>query len=170
MTNPSRWQSGFRPVRGRKYTGKYSKNLMANGLIRSWQLKLFKFDQSESAANMEVEGESDEFNESGDSVILWIGIYRSVSRMNLTACTEEELKKFKEFINYAIDMALPIVIDRDRVAKEAADAGQDIFERRHRQPPRLSYLKGAEPKHTESVPNRHSNVLSGDADPGTGSS
>lgn len=53
----------------------------------------------------------------------------------LTSFTEEELDSFEEFMELAIKIARPIVLARDRLAKEALEIGDDSFNRSYRQPP-----------------------------------
>jgi hypothetical protein len=56
-------------------------------------------------------------------------------RYNFTALTFEELKMTREFFNLLFDLAEPVVRERDRMAQDAFDAGDDSFARIYRQVP-----------------------------------
>lgn len=55
----------------------------------------------------------------------------------ITSCTAAELAHYKEFINMAIEMAEPIVAERDKIAAEAMEEGDDSYGRVYRQPSRI---------------------------------
>lgn len=55
----------------------------------------------------------------------------------ITSMTAEELAHYKEFINLAIEMAEPVVAERDRIAAEAMAEGDDSYGRVYRQPSRI---------------------------------
>src|SRR5690606_6161238 len=59
------------------------------------------------------------------------------SYYTLTALTHEEFVLFKEIVTMALDMAEPIILERDRKAQHAFDNGDDSFARVYRQVPRL---------------------------------
>lgn len=56
---------------------------------------------------------------------------------SITSMTAAELAHYKEFINMAIEMAEPIVEERDRIAAEAMGEGDDSYGRVYRQPSRI---------------------------------
>lgn len=60
---------------------------------------------------------------------------RTGTRFSLTTLTEEELDAFGDFIQRSIEIARPIVQNRDRIAKEAMENGDDTFIRVYRAVP-----------------------------------
>lgn len=62
---------------------------------------------------------------------------RAPLRFNLTAMTEAELKVLQKFWNMAFEMALPACRERDRIAQEAWDEGDDSHIRMYRDDPVL---------------------------------
>jgi len=75
--------------------------------------------------------------EPGDTIRLVMIKAGRPAYYTLTAMTHEELKLFREIVTMALDMAEPIVIERDRKAQDAFDQGDDSFARIYRQVPRL---------------------------------
>lgn len=56
---------------------------------------------------------------------------------SITSMTSAELAHYKEFINLAIEIAEPIVEERDKIAAEAMTEGDDSYGRVYRQPSRI---------------------------------
>jgi hypothetical protein len=90
---------------------------------------------------MEYLPEEDE-QEYGPTVLLYLPLpgRRSLS-YNLTALTTEELDKLEELFNLLITEARPIVAERDRIAHEALESGDDSHVRIYRAVPRLFIRK-----------------------------
>lgn len=88
--------------------------------------------------------------------------------LTLTRMTEDELMKFKDFMDLAFMAAAPIVRRRDQVAQEAADEGDDSYTRVYRQAPVMVVRKGTSGQHFESVSQRP--FILPDVDGGSGSS
>lgn len=78
---------------------------------------------------------------------------RAVS-LNLTALTSAEIVLMREFYNLLFDLAEPIVRERDKVAQNAYENGDDSFARIYRQVPQLVVRSGAIGPDYESVRNR----------------
>jgi hypothetical protein len=55
--------------------------------------------------------------------------------INITSYTLEELEMTRRFFNELFDLAEPIVRHRDKVAQDAADAGDDSYTRYYREVP-----------------------------------
>lgn len=55
----------------------------------------------------------------------------------LSTMTTPELHLYSELINLAIEMARPVVAERDRIAAEANEEGDDSYSRIYRQKPQL---------------------------------
>lgn len=55
----------------------------------------------------------------------------------ITSCTAAELAHYKEFINLAIELAEPVVAERDRIATESLAEGDDSYGRVYRQLSRI---------------------------------
>jgi hypothetical protein len=101
-------------------------------------------------------------NEDGDEIILSFDNGHKKYGLNLSGYTEEELLLFKQILEIALKTAMPIVRDRDRVAREAAENGNDIFYRRHRGTPNLSIIPRKVRQYAEGVPDGPQDVLGGD--------
>jgi hypothetical protein len=76
---------------------------------------------------------------------------RKPLNLNLTALTEAELLAVKEFFDLAFSLALPVVRDRDRIAKEAWDAGDDSYPRVYRALPEFVVRGGKDGQHSSSL-------------------
>jgi hypothetical protein len=97
------------------------------------------------------EGEVDEL---GPNVILFIP--RPNTRdlaLHLTALTESELDATEEFFKLLFDLARPTVQERDRVAKDALEKGDDSFTRVYRADPQFIVRKGQESADDQGVLN-----------------
>jgi hypothetical protein len=100
--------------------------------------------------------------EPGDNIVIAFDSGYKKFAVNLSAMTTEELLMWQQAIGIAIEWAAPIVQERDRVAREAADNGNDIFYRRHRAAPKLSVFQRQSRPHAEGVPDGPKDVLAGD--------
>lgn len=82
-----------------------------------------------------------EISETGDDIILWIPSYhgsnRSFKGMFITDLREDELINLRKIFNLAIDAAMPIVKERDRIAEEAYENGETYYVRCYRPKSRL---------------------------------
>jgi hypothetical protein len=63
-------------------------------------------------------------------------------QLHLTSLTRIELEELKKFLNLAIDLAMPVVIERDRVARDAQEAGDDSYGRIYRALPTVVVRSG----------------------------
>lgn len=88
----------------------------------------------------------------------------------LTSLTSEELALFRELMNLALDLAEPIVEQRDKAAQDAYENGDDSFVRIYRQVPRLVVRDGALRANSGSLRKRSEDSPegpgAGDAGPG----
>lgn len=110
----------------------------------------------------ETEEEQEELKkikvETGPTVRLIIN--RSNARpvqMNLTSLTADELNMTREFYNLLFDLAEPIVQERDRVAQDAYDNGDDGFARIYREVPQVVVRTGTIGPDYQSIRNRLEN-------------
>jgi len=75
-------------------------------------------------------------NEYGPTVRLLLPrMFGAPIKYNITALTLDELQKLREFFNLLFDLAEPVVRERDRIANEALEAGDDSFARSYREVP-----------------------------------
>jgi hypothetical protein len=86
--------------------------------------------------------------------------------LDLTALTHEEFLAFKKFWTWLMDEVEPVVIERDRVAHNAYEAGDDSFSRIYRQAPQLVFREGAIRSDAESVRVRPEDLPAGDVPEG----
>lgn len=63
--------------------------------------------------------------------------------LNLTAMTVEELDAFEQFITLILQTARPVCEERDKVAQDALDQGDDSHGRVYRQAPQFIVRSGA---------------------------
>lgn len=78
--------------------------------------------------------------EKGPDVVLFLTFrvaYKTQMAIDLSRFTEEELDAFKQFVNDTIELARPIVQQRDRVAKENYERGIDSDPRIYRGVPKV---------------------------------
>lgn len=106
--------------------------------------------------------EDDTPNEPGENIVISFDNGYKKYGINLSDFTEEELLAWWQAVGVAVSWALPIVKNRDRVAREAAENGNDIFYRRHRPAPKLSIFKRQVGQHDQGVPDGPEDVLAGD--------
>jgi hypothetical protein len=98
----------------------------------------------------------------GDSVILVIP--RPSGRpvfLNLTNLTSQELSLMKQFFDTVFDLAEPLCAERDRIAQNAFDNGDDSHIRLYRSVPDLIVREGTIGKHGEVLRDRLANVSTG---------
>lgn len=82
--------------------------------------------------------EETDSNEHGPTVRLVLPrMFGAPIKYNITALTLDELMKLREFFNLLFDLAEPTVRERDRIAHEALEAGDDSFARVYRQVPQF---------------------------------
>jgi len=74
--------------------------------------------------------------------------------MNLTAMTGPELQMMREFYDLLFDLAEPVVRERDKVAQDAFNSGDDAFARIYRQVPQLVIRSGQVPEDYQSIRDR----------------
>lgn len=105
-------------------------------------------------------------SEKGDNVLLFVTVpgRRNPLTWNISAMTSEELEAARKFFNHLFDLADPIVRERDKVAKDAYDKGDDSYTRSYRQLPQLVIRQGQESRHSESLHDGPSDAPSGDGD------
>lgn len=72
-----------------------------------------------------------------DHILTFVHPNRRPLAVNLTGLTEEELNAVQMFLNRAFEQARPIIQERDKVADDAFDQGDDSFVRNYRRPPEL---------------------------------
>lgn len=105
-----------------------------------------------------------EENQVGPTVIVQMDIGRTGRRpiyLNLTALTAEELRGFRDVMNFAFDLAEPVAKDRDEVARRAKDAGDDSYARVYRAVPQLIIRDGKVIPYGEGVQDRPDDVPGG---------
>lgn len=118
--------------------GKFSETLESKVDFADFQLILFEGHEVREHMVKEPNG-ADPF----DLVARSLTAYRSAPplRISLTGMTVAELEKFREFINRAIEKALPIAEELDLMAKEAFKNGDDSFTRLYRTIPEIFIRK-----------------------------
>lgn len=104
--------------------------------------------------------------EAGDDLVVAFNQLgrRYGSALNLTQLTAKELTAFREFINRAIDLAEPVVRQRDEEADHAFNEGNDTFERIYRAVPQLVYREGAVETYCKSLFERPDDLPDGERD------
>lgn len=63
--------------------------------------------------------------------------------LNFTAMTHEEFVAFRKLFDLICELAEPVILERDRIAQDAFDKGDDSFNRSYRQIPQLVIREGA---------------------------
>jgi hypothetical protein len=76
--------------------------------------------------------------------IVTLRVRPALNTMDLTVMTENELEEMRAFLNETIDMAVEVVRDLDRIAKEEFEAGRGIYKRLYR--PEAKILRLNQPK------------------------
>lgn len=85
---------------------------------------------------LEEQGEEESDLEFGPTVRLILPRqFGPPMKYNITALTFEELDMMRQFFNLLFDLAEPTVRERDRLANEAFEAGDDSYARIYRQVP-----------------------------------
>lgn len=70
---------------------------------------------------------------------------------NLSAMTAAELEVMRDFFNLAFDLADPVTRERDKVAHEAFEQGDDSFARVYRGLPDFVKRQGPQRENNESI-------------------
>lgn len=86
-----------------------------------------------------------EENQVGPTVIVQMDFGRGGRRpiyLNLSALTAEEVRVFRDVMNFALDLAEPVANDRDEVARRAQAAGDDSYARVYRAVPQFIIRAG----------------------------
>ena len=98
--------------------------------------------------------------QSDHDVILHFFTYRGKRpfTLPLTSLTKEELDKLKELIDFAHTWAEPITEERDKVAQDAFDKGDDTIARVYRQVPKLVVRQRPGDEHSKRLPIRPDGV------------
>lgn len=102
-------------------------------------------------------------SEQGDNIVLLITVpgMRRPLRWNLSAMTTAELEATRQFFEHLFDLADPIVRERDKVANEAYERGDDSFVRVYRGLPQFITRPRKEPTDSESVHDRSEDASQG---------
>lgn len=79
--------------------------------------------------------------------------------LNLTNLTLVELEALRTIVNLAFDLAEPVVKDRDKVAQDAKDSGDDSYARVYRQVPEFVVRPGKVLAYGEGVLGRLEGIL-----------
>jgi hypothetical protein len=113
-------------------------------------------------------GEEDHDKELGPNIVLYIPVPgRRPTTINLTAMTLPELEAVKEFLDFIIEEARPVVAERDRIANEAYEQGDDSFVRVYRDAPQLIIRSRYEHKQHQGVPDGSEDVSAGSGGDGS---
>lgn len=73
---------------------------------------------------------------------------KALIKFILTNMTAEELEAFQYIFNHAVELARPVVEERDRIAREALESGaDDHHERVYRSPPTRIVRERKKPQH-----------------------
>lgn len=107
-------------------------------------------------------GLTPEMNE--ENILLTIKRDENFVSINLAALTTEELNIFEQSVQCALELARPVVLERDRVAREAYENGDGTYRRLHRGSPVFSVVTRKERRDDSSVQERSPNVLPGTAE------
>jgi hypothetical protein len=105
-----------------------------------------------------------EENQVGPNVIVQLDFGRNGRRpiyLNLTALTAEEVQVFRDVMDFAFDLAVPVAKDRDEVAARAKDAGDDSYSRVYRAVPQFIVRNGKVIPYGESVQDGSDDVPGG---------
>jgi hypothetical protein len=90
--------------------------------------------------------------ETGDTIVLFIPRPGTKPvQMNITSLTWEELDTTRRFFNLMFDLAEPVCRERDKVARDAFEQGDDTYTRSYRQAPQFIVREGAVASYPESV-------------------
>ena len=111
------------------------------------QFIAYRYEKSKAQLEAEAEVGEDleaapDDPEYGPSYVLVLPRGRGTMKYNFTSMTEEELNLTRQFFNELFDLAEPIIKHRDKVAKDAAEAGDDTYVRNYRQAPQFIVRKG----------------------------
>lgn len=105
-------------------------------------------------------------SEKGDNVLLMMTVSgrRTPLTWNMSAMTTEELEATRQFFNHLFDLADPIVRERDKVAEDAYNKGDDSYTRSYRQLPQLVIRSRQESADSESLHDGSPDAPLGDGD------
>lgn len=130
-----------------------SKNRIAWLRVVIGQWILLKYDPSDISEELELSDEEKALKENlGPTyrVLLPRPGGKPIT-YDLTALTHEEFLALKEFWERVFELVEPVVIERDRVAQDAYEAGDDSFARIYRQVPQLVFREGEVRQHSEGL-------------------
>lgn len=81
---------------------------------------------------------------------------------NITALTHEEFIALRKLFDLLFELAEPVILERDRIAQDAFDQGDDSFNRSYRQVPQLVIREGALRADDQGVHDGPDNLHQGD--------
>lgn len=142
--NQGRWAPGYRRVPAGQRQ-RFGKNIFMIANLERLRFMAAVFDPA--AGEAYDENELDDGltrDDHGKDIVLMLKREdnRAVLPIPLTSLTEEELDALQTFMNETIAAARPVVQQRDAIAKEAAERGEDTYFRRHRSGPVVSRFPG----------------------------
>lgn len=147
-----KFQPGMRPTQNRKYgTIPEDRVMWLETNIGQMSLVMKKHEDDDERAEFEP----------GPNLVLMLPTYR---KYNLSGLTLEELETMRRFFNMAFDLAEPIARERDRIANERAEAGDDSMFRHYRDAPKFVTRERALDKYRESILFGSSDLPPGDGD------
>jgi hypothetical protein len=88
------------------------------------------------------------------------GGYRTI---DLTALTEAEWNEFRNFMALVEETVLPVIQERDKVARDAYRAGDGSFARSYRAIPAMVVIERPPAEHSQGVLNGSSDASPGDS-------
>lgn len=157
-----RFRPGHRSNPQARGTGKLSDRRYAWLSTTIGQFVIMYFDENN-------EDNLDE--ETGPTIRLFLPRHggRPIS-FNFTALTHEEFVLLKQFFDILFELAEPVVLERDRVAQDAAAEGDDSFARLYRAVPRLVVRERTIRKDGSGISSGSTDVLNGSGVAGNDSS
>ncbi len=132
----AQWQAGFRPLKQNRPSARMSQYLRAIALTGQDRIKVYA-NPVDGDEEVNPDGPDQEV---GEDWVLNVTRGKVTFRWNMSRMTEEELNTLKDIFMFAYENALPVAQARDKQAKEAAENGDDIFERRFRTAPHFSIV------------------------------
>lgn len=140
MTQSKRFFPESRPrSAGKKRLGygRYADNRLAFAKTAAGTIALYRLNNDPEEAESEEEREIIENSEIGPNYKLTFSSARRNIDYYLTSLTEDELDSIKSMFEFALELAYPIVRERDRMAQDAFSDGDDSFSRIYRQSPQF---------------------------------
>lgn len=118
---------------------------------------VIQFDQETTDYENNIESES------GDTFLLCMEIPGRPRPLiwNITGMTTEEHQATREFFSQLFDLTEPIVRERDRIAHDAANKGDDSFARIYRQLPIFVDRQGTQREDSEGIHDRSVRLAGG---------